>query len=98
MLRAARERAGLSIRDLARLAGTSHSAVVAYESGAREPRLDTFERLLRATGMRVRVEAGPEARVDVGRNGRLLAEVLALADALPQRRPERRLRFPRFPR
>lgn len=88
----------MSIRELARLAGTSHSAVVAYESGAREPRLDTFERLLRATGMRVRVEAGPAARVDVRRNGRVLAEVLALADALPHRRPDRRLRSPRFPR
>ena len=82
---------------MARLAGTSHSAVVAYESGAREPRLDTFERLLRAAGMRVRVEAGPQARVDVRRNGRVLADVLALADALPHRDFERQCTYEGFP-
>jgi transcriptional regulator with XRE-family HTH domain len=96
-LRRARESAGLSIREVARRAGTSHAAVVAYEQGAREPRVDTFERLLRAMGLRPRLELEPIRRVDPERAGRLLEQVLDLADALPHRAAARRCPYPRFP-
>lgn len=96
-LRTARVAAGLSIRELAARAGTSHSAVVAYEQGAREPSVATFERLLRATGHRVRVVVEPAAEVDDAVNGRVLEDVLGLVDAIPKRPAARRCPYPRFP-
>lgn len=50
ILRESREQAGLSQRELAQRARTSQPAVQRYESGAVRPRVDTFERLLRACG------------------------------------------------
>jgi transcriptional regulator with XRE-family HTH domain len=60
-LRDARRHAGLTQSQLAELAGTSQSAVAAYESGARQPTLPVLSRMIRATGrvMRLRVEADP---------------------------------------
>ena len=48
MLRTARERAGLSQRKLARLAGTSQAAVSCYERGRVSPSVRTLARLLDA--------------------------------------------------
>lgn len=45
-----RRRGGLSQRELARLAGSSGPAVAAVESGARDPRFSTVERLLANVG------------------------------------------------
>lgn len=50
VLRQARSEAGLTQSQLAELAGTSQSAVAAYEAGAREPSLPVLERMVRATG------------------------------------------------
>ena len=50
MLRAARERAGLSQRDLAERAATSQPAVNRYERGRVQPRADVLQRLLAACG------------------------------------------------
>lgn len=97
ILRRAREAAGLSLRQLARRAGTSHAAVVAYETGARQPRVDTFQRLLAAAGVRARLDLEPVSDVDPERAGRLLEQVLDLADALPQRPAARTSPYPRFP-
>ncbi len=52
VLRTARERAGISKRELARRARTSPAAIVAYESGRRDPSFGTLDRLLRALGLR----------------------------------------------
>src|SRR4051794_34898786 len=100
-LRDARDRAGLTQTALARRAGTSQATLSAYESGHKRPSLDTFARLLAAAGARLTVE--PVARPVVvpstrqlARAGRTLADVLALAEALPTRH-EPRLRFPRLP-
>ena len=46
----ARRRAGLTQSQLARRAGTSQATVSAYESGRKVPSIETFARLLAATG------------------------------------------------
>jgi transcriptional regulator with XRE-family HTH domain len=87
VLRRARSRSGLTIRQLAQRAGTSHSAVAAYESGAKAPNVSTFLRLIRACGfdLQPRLRAlGP--LVDRVRRGEELVEVLKLADQLPHKR------------
>jgi transcriptional regulator with XRE-family HTH domain len=50
ILRGARRRAGLSQRDLARLAGVPQSHIAKIESGAVIPRVDTLDALLAACG------------------------------------------------
>ena len=90
-LRRARRRAGLSQQELARAAGTSQAAVSAYESGRKSPSVATFDRLLAACDASLEV-----GRPRLERAGRHLAEVLALAEALPYR-PAPELRFPRLP-
>ena len=99
-LRAARMRAGLTQVELARRAGTSQAAVSAYESGAKQPSLETFSRLLAASGTRLAVEdlrrpLSEPSRTQLRRAGRALVEVLGLAEALPVRH-EPTLRYPRL--
>lgn len=48
VLRAARRRAGLTQHELAERAGTTQSAVAAYENGAKEPSMTTLNRLVAA--------------------------------------------------
>jgi transcriptional regulator with XRE-family HTH domain len=91
VLRTARQRAGLSLRELAARAGTSHSTLSAYETGAKTPSVHTLERILRAAGFALDLELVP--RKDRGQE---LAQVLELAAHFPARHdPD--LRFPRFP-
>lgn len=56
ILRDARQRAGLSQRELARRAGTAQSVVARIETGHTSPSFRTLERLLAATGMSLRAE------------------------------------------
>ncbi len=97
-LRRSRLRAGLSQRELAALAGTSQATVSAYESRRKVPSLATSTRLLGAMGQQLRVAAlpGGRSRAELVRAGDRLADVLALAEALPFRRPGP-LRFPALP-
>jgi transcriptional regulator with XRE-family HTH domain len=96
VLREARGRSGLTIRQLARRGGTSHSAVAAYESGAKTPTAATLVRLVNACGFDAQLSLRPrDAFEDRRRRGRELREVLDLADRFPQQhRPLRRRRFP----
>ncbi len=97
-LRGARLDAGLSQTELARRAGTSQATLSAYESGAKRPSVETLSRLLAATGRRLSVPApaGRPARgSELERRGRILAEVMALAEALPARR-RKTLDYPRL--
>lgn len=95
MLRRSRHAAGLTQVELAALAGTSQSAIAAYESGARQPTLPVLTRMINATGyvFRATVELAPEllrltdvareiraARGDVQRQLRLVFEFLRAAD------------------
>jgi transcriptional regulator with XRE-family HTH domain len=94
-IRTAREAAGLSKRELARRAGTSPAAIVAYESGARAPTLPTLARILRGAGARVDLTVVPGPAVpDPATVARRLAEVLDLAERLPRRPARRRLAYP----
>lgn len=97
-LRRRRQAAGLSQRELAERAGTSQATIARYESGAKQPSVTTYARLLEHCGAELRVADAPAGRTpaDLERAGRHLAEVLTLAEALPYRRPGP-LRYPRLP-
>ena len=56
MLRDARRRAGLTLDELARRAGTSGATLSAYEHGRKTPITSVFERILDAAGFRLTVE------------------------------------------
>ena len=94
----AREHAGLSKRELARRAGTSPAAIVAYESGTRDPTVGTLARLVAAAGAQgeIEIDVGPP-RPDAQTCGRRLGQVLELAEHLPRRRASSRLEYPPFP-
>jgi transcriptional regulator with XRE-family HTH domain len=96
-IRTARQRAGLSKRALARRARTSPAAIVWYESGVRQPTLSTLQRILAAAGSDIEFIVPRALRPDAETAGRRLAEVLELAEHLPQRRAPRDLPFPPFP-
>jgi len=88
-----RGQSGLSQAQLARAAGMPRSVVNAYERGRREPGVDALARLADAAGMRLRVVREQRHGVDPARAGRILEQVLELAEALPYRRPGR-LEYP----
>jgi len=97
VIRRAREAAGLSKRELARRAATSPSAIVAYESGERDPTFRTLRRLLQAAGYDSELVTRPSRRrLDPARAAARLVEVLDLAEHLPSRRPASQLSFPPF--
>jgi transcriptional regulator with XRE-family HTH domain len=93
-IRTARETAGLSKRELARRAQTSPAAIVAYESGTREPSLPTLRRILGAAGSRAELVLRGQDLPDPETLGRRLAEVLEFAEHFPHRRRADRLAFP----
>lgn len=87
--------------ELASRVGTSQATISAYEGGHKQPSVDTFNRLLAATGARLVVEAGRQpliwpSRGELARSARRLSDVLGLAEALPSRH-EPELRYPRLP-
>ena len=91
-VREARRRAGLSLRDLAARAHTSHSTLSAYESGQKVPSVATLERILRAAGFALDLTLVPRA----ADRGRELEAVLELAGHFPARHAPT-LDYPRFP-
>jgi len=100
LIRSARQQAGLTLRELAVQAGTSHSTLAAYEAGRVAPNSDTLDRVLRAAGFAVDVELcrrvdGPDG--DRSARGRELIEVLELAAMFPARH-EPTLQAPVFAR
>jgi transcriptional regulator with XRE-family HTH domain len=92
LIRQTRRRAGLRQAELARRAGLARSVVNAYEHGRRQPAVDALARLVAAGGLELRV-APAVRQLDEDRAGRLLAQVLDLAEALPHRR-RGRLTYP----
>lgn len=97
-LHAARRGAGLTQAALASRASTSQATISAYESGRKQPTVETLDRLLSTMGLRLAVQSGPRPAVRpsaarLARSGRALVDVLLLAEALPTRHaPE--LRYP----
>lgn len=98
LIRTARRRAGLSLRELAERAHTSHSTLAAYEQARTTPNVDTLDRILTACGFHVDVTlaARPaEVAADPVARGRELVEVLELAAQFPARHGSA-LTCPRF--
>ena len=94
----ARRRSGLSLRQLAARAGTSHSAIAAYEHGRTSPTMATLERILSAAGFAIDVTLSPRRgrdETDRAARGRELVEVLELAAMFPATH-DPILTFPRF--
>jgi transcriptional regulator with XRE-family HTH domain len=85
---------GLSQAELARRAGLPRSVVNAYLHGHREPGVDALARLAAAGGLELAV-LPRKAPLDPGRAGRILVQVLELAEALPFR-PKSELGYPRL--
>ncbi|MEI8404851.1 MAG: helix-turn-helix domain-containing protein [Actinomycetes bacterium] len=93
MIIEARSQAGISRRQLARLAGTSPSTLSAYEEGRSIPSVVTLQRILAAAGFRVDASLVAVDEAEHRRRGEALASLLDLADAYP--RPARQeLAFP----
>ena len=96
-LRESRTSAGLTLRELARRAGTSHSTLLAYETGRKIPAVTTYLRILEAAGFAADIVTSRSVRVRDGINrGEELAAVLKLAEQFPANMP-RQMNFPRFP-
>jgi transcriptional regulator with XRE-family HTH domain len=92
----ARRRSGLTIRQLGRRARTSHSAIAAYESGAKAPNTTTLGRLINACGFEIEHRLRPLGEFENrAQRGRELLEVLDLADQFPSEHASRISR--RFP-
>ena len=95
-IRRLRTRAGLSLRELAERAGTSHATIAAYEAGRKVPTFDTFVRLARGAGFDPAVELSPGfGGRDAADRGDELIEVLRLAALFPARFRDE-LEFPLF--
>jgi transcriptional regulator with XRE-family HTH domain len=85
-------RSGLSQAELARRAGIPRSVLNVYLRGRREPGADALLKLAAAGGQRLQlVERRPP--VDQERAGKILVQVLELAEALPFR-PRAEMEFP----
>jgi transcriptional regulator with XRE-family HTH domain len=96
ILRRARLRAGLSLRELAARAETSHSALAAYEAARVTPNVETFDRVLSAAGFNSSLSLTRHVASDHAR-GQELIEALVLAQQFPARH-RRTLAFPVFGR
>ena len=95
IIRVARERAGLSKRELARRAGTSPAAIVKYESGQVSPTVDTLNRIVACAGWLVEPSLAalePDAKA----RGAMMADLLSVVDAVHIRQAGPDVRFPRF--
>jgi transcriptional regulator with XRE-family HTH domain len=87
-----RRESGLSQVELARRTGIHSSVLSAYEHGRRQPSVAALARIAAASGQEVRVDS-PSIEPSSRRAGRILAQVLDLAEQLPYR-PRRDLAYP----
>lgn len=98
LIRQARKDAGLTLRQLSKRAGTSHSTISAYESGTKVPGADVLLRLLNAAGMDLAAVTAPRlATEDLAARGEELRAVLELAEYFPARHHQT-LSYPIFGR
>ena len=86
------EKSGLSQAELARRAGLPRSVLNAYLKGHREPGVDALLRIATAGGSSLQVEQR-RPPVDPERAGKILNQVLGLAEALPYR-PRGEMAYP----
>ncbi len=87
-----RDTSGLSQAELARRAGLQSSVLSAYAHGHRQPSVAALARIAAAAGFELQLApAGDRAQVEHA--GRVLAQVLDLAEQLPYR-PRAELAYP----
>jgi len=92
LIQEALDKSGLTQAELARRAGLPRSVLNAYLKGHREPGADALLRMITAAGGRLEItERKPP--VDPERAGKILMQVLGLAEALPYR-PRSEMRYP----
>lgn len=96
LLKLARQRSGLSLRELGRRAGTSHATLAAYEAGRKTPTVDTLERIVQATDHALDVSLNRRIRGNPDyHRGQELADALELASVFPSKHP-RTMPYPKF--
>jgi len=96
LLKNARLKARLSLRELAARASTSHSTIAAYEQGRKAPGIDVYIRLLNACGADLNLVNSPRLHFPEARErGKELEEVLNLAEQFPARHKSH-IQYPRF--
>ncbi len=96
IIRIARERSGLSKRELARLAGTSPAAIVKYESGTTSPTVDTLNRIVEVAGWAIELRLSPVVD-DLVERGHMMADLLSIVDMVQIRPASEHIEFPRMP-
>ena len=87
-----RHKSGLTQAELARRTGIQRSVLSAYEHGRRQPAVAALARVAAAAGLELRVAPASD-RAELARAGKILAQVLDLAEQLPYR-PSRELAYP----
>lgn len=87
-----RRQSGFSQTELARRSGVDRSALSAYEHGRRQPSVAALARIAAAAGMALEVEPARNAAAEE-HAGRVLAQVIELAESLPYR-PKDELAYP----
>ena len=99
-IKTARQQSGLSLHELAKRANTSHSALAAYESGIKIPKIETLERIISAAGFAIDIHLEKRIRQhssSASSKGEELEQALALAQQFPTR-PNSHLDAPIFGR
>jgi uncharacterized protein len=87
-----REDSGYSQTELARRSGLDRSVLSAYEHGRRQPSVAALARIAAAAGVELDLTPARNAAAEE-HAGRVLAQVLELAEALPYR-PRDELAYP----
>lgn len=87
-----RQTSGLSQAELARRSGLQSSVLSAYEHGRRQPSVSALARIARAAGLELEISPLTDADA-LERSGRVLLDVLELADRMPSR-PRGDLTYP----
>lgn len=87
-----RQTSGLSQAELARRSGLQSSVLSAYEHGRRQPSVSALARIARAAGLELEISPLTDADA-LERSGRVLLDVLELADRMPSK-PRGELTYP----
>jgi transcriptional regulator with XRE-family HTH domain len=82
----------LSQAELARRTGIQSSVLSAYEHGRRQPSVSALARIARAAGVELAISPLSDADA-LERSGRILIDVLDLADSMPSK-PRGELTYP----